>query len=531
MNKTKLSIALALTMSISMLTACGGDSTTSTSLTTTGNALLGSAFKGPIDGATVRVVDATGNILASGGSNQGKFALADFDLPADTNAVFIETQGGEYTDEATGEVVSPASTGLMTVFTAAELRTIISDRKVVALTPETTILAKLVQKMLASGKSGSNAIADAKQIIQAQLIDDTNPAVGVSGDTLFLIGDLGAAIPSDQSETLARNRAISYSFEANSLNLSPAQVFDLIEKRATDLEDGILDGRENGAATILLTDKDGIDKKLDEIDQKARYGLARSRLLNNTIERLSNGRISDSEREGLAQLGFDADYFNQLNNNNQASENNTETWLAATNLPAFNRLSILSDEDGDPNNNAATYTLTATPDVNVAINAPGDSWLTPMMRYNGSQLPPVIKAKRGDFMTLHLVNDLPVATSIHWHGFKIPGDQDGGPDFPVAAGNSKTYSFSMLQPAAPLWFHPHPDMKTGEQVYKGLAGVSCWKMRSVNSWKATSNCLQETTIYRCLSRIGVSRMKSMGYVNSPTWIERWTVTVCWAMRS
>jgi FtsP/CotA-like multicopper oxidase with cupredoxin domain len=29
----------------------------------------------------------------------------------------------------------------------------------------------------------------------------------------------------------------------------------------------------------------------------------------------------------------------------------------------------------------------------------------------------------------------------------------------------------MLQPAASLWFHPHPDMKTGEQVYRGLAGV------------------------------------------------------------
>ncbi|MGV6857949.1 MAG: hypothetical protein ACWA5X_03155 [bacterium] len=30
--------------------------------------LLGRAFKGPLDGATTRIVDAAGNILATGGS-------------------------------------------------------------------------------------------------------------------------------------------------------------------------------------------------------------------------------------------------------------------------------------------------------------------------------------------------------------------------------------------------------------------------------------------------------------------------------
>ncbi|MGV6857951.1 MAG: multicopper oxidase family protein [bacterium] len=94
-----------------------------------------------------------------------------------------------------------------------------------------------------------------------------------------------------------------------------------------------------------------------------------------------------------------------------------------------------------------------------------------MLRYNGSELPPVIKAHRGNFRTLNLDNQLTEETTIHWHGFRIPGDQDGGPDFPVAAGQAKTDSFPRLQPAAPLWFHPHPEMKTGKQVYQGLAGV------------------------------------------------------------
>ena len=490
MKKTKLFTAITLAIGVSTLTACGGGSSTTSAVgdaltatptpsTPTPNpvasrsSLLGSAFKGPIDAATTKITDATGTVLATGTSTDGKFELTDFTLPTNkADAVFIETQGGSYTDEATGEIVAPAqSKGLMTVFTVEELQTIITDKKVIALTPETTLLAKMVKKMLEAGTPASEAIATSKATIQEQFIDGTNPAAGAPGDTLFLVGDLSAPTPADQAEALARNRAISFSYEVESLNLDPSQVFDLIEKRALDLEDGALDGKEKGMTSIVVKDKDNNDVSLDDTDQKTNYGLARSRLLNNTITRLGNGEFSENELQSLSQLGVNTDFFTQLNQGNQDAADNTNENLTATNLPAFNRLPVLADEDGNPNDNLATYTLTATPNVNVTINAPGESWTTPMLRYNGSQLPPVIKAKRGDTMTLNLFNNLSEETTIHWHGFKIPGDQDGGPDFPVAAGSGKTYSFPMLQPAAPLWFHPHPDMKTGEQVYKGLAGV------------------------------------------------------------
>ncbi|HHL18182.1 MAG TPA: hypothetical protein ENJ33_00445, partial [Thiothrix sp.] len=434
--------------------------------------LIGSAFKGPIDGAVTRVTDAAGTIIATSDSSAGKFEFPAITLPTDGSAaIFIETIGGSYTDEATNEPVTPTGKGLMTVFTVDELNTIISGGKVMALTPETTLMAQLVKKMLADGKTASVAITDAKAIIQAQLLDDTNPAQGTSGDSLLMIGDLSAGTPADQAEALARNRAISFSIEANTLNLSPVQVFDLIDKRALDLEDGTLDGKEaDGTTAITITDKDGATKELGA-DQKNSYGLARTKLLNNTLTRLGNGDLSDAEKAELEKLGFDTGYFDNLNDANAAAAAKTIEQLAATNLPSFNHLPVLTDEDGNATDNAATYTLTATPNINVTVTAPGESWTTPMLRYNGLQLPPVIKANRGDTMTLNLVNNLTDETTIHWHGFKIPGDQDGGPDFPVAAGGSKTYSFPMLQPAAPLWFHPHPDMKTGEQVYNGLAGV------------------------------------------------------------
>ncbi len=139
--------------------------------------------------------------------------------------------------------------------------------------------------------------------------------------------------------------------------------------------------------------------------------------------------------------------------------------------PKLHILPVLADEDGNSADGKATYTLNATVNTNVQIETPNGSWTTPMWRYNNNPLPLVIRANRGDKMTLNFTNSLGHESTIHWHGFKIPADMDGGPDYPVAPGSGKVYSFTMDQPAAPLWFHPHPDMQTGKQVYMGLAGV------------------------------------------------------------
>ena len=149
----------------------------------------------------------------------------------------------------------------------------------------------------------------------------------------------------------------------------------------------------------------------------------------------------------------------------------TTQYLTATTLPTLHRLPVLQDEDTNVSDAQETYTLSANRDVNVTIETPEGSWITPMWRYNNSALPVVIRAKRGDVMRLNFHNKLASESTIHWHGFKIPADMDGGPDVPVAPNTSKTYTFTMQQPAAPLWFHPHPDMQTGKQVYMGLAGV------------------------------------------------------------
>lgn len=140
-------------------------------------------------------------------------------------------------------------------------------------------------------------------------------------------------------------------------------------------------------------------------------------------------------------------------------------------LAAFQRLPVLEDTDGNPNDAVATYNLTADADVPVTVDTPIGPWTTPMLRYNSLPLPPVIKAKRGTTVTVNVQNNLAEDTTVHWHGFKIPGDQDGGPDSPIAPGASFTYNLRLDQAAASLWFHPHAEGTTATQVYGGLAGA------------------------------------------------------------
>ncbi|UGA36514.1 multicopper oxidase domain-containing protein [Chromobacterium haemolyticum] len=99
--------------------------------------------------------------------------------------------------------------------------------------------------------------------------------------------------------------------------------------------------------------------------------------------------------------------------------------------------------------------------------------------YNGQVPGPTIEVFEGDEVRLHFENRLSQPTTIHWHGLPIPADQDGNPQDPVPAGQSREYRFILPQGCAgSYWYHPHPHGHTAEQVYMGLAGVFVVKSRS-----------------------------------------------------
>ena len=82
---------------------------------------------------------------------------------------------------------------------------------------------------------------------------------------------------------------------------------------------------------------------------------------------------------------------------------------------------------------------------------------------------PLLRARAGDVLRVEVDNQLPVATSVHWHGLALRNDMDGVPGItqdPIAAGEAFRYEFTVAQPGT-YFYHPH----SGVQLDRGLYGV------------------------------------------------------------
>ncbi len=101
--------------------------------------------------------------------------------------------------------------------------------------------------------------------------------------------------------------------------------------------------------------------------------------------------------------------------------------------------------------------------------APGQSIAA--YAYNGTVPGPELRFRAGESVRITLVNDLPEATTIHWHGVPVPNGMDGVPDVSapsVAPGGRFTYQFTAPAPGT-YWYHPHFD--SAAQIARGLYGL------------------------------------------------------------
>lgn len=96
---------------------------------------------------------------------------------------------------------------------------------------------------------------------------------------------------------------------------------------------------------------------------------------------------------------------------------------------------------------------------------------TPTYGYNGNFLGPTLLINKGDSITLNVKNQLSVPTTVHWHGFHVAPEHDGGPHQVIMPNQTWSPRFKMLNEAATFWYHPHGEAKTEIQVSKGLAGL------------------------------------------------------------
>jgi FtsP/CotA-like multicopper oxidase with cupredoxin domain len=109
------------------------------------------------------------------------------------------------------------------------------------------------------------------------------------------------------------------------------------------------------------------------------------------------------------------------------------------------------------------YVLTAK-----VVKRPGlpDAWA-----YNGTVPGPELRVRQGDHVRVTLVNQLPVPTTIHWHGISVPNVADGPAGVTqdaVKPGQHYTYDFLANEPGT-YWYHSH--QQPFGQIPHGLLGA------------------------------------------------------------
>lgn len=118
-------------------------------------------------------------------------------------------------------------------------------------------------------------------------------------------------------------------------------------------------------------------------------------------------------------------------------------------------------------NGVKVFNLTAKP---VKWPITGDTTVT-AWTYNGTVPGPLIRVNEGDKIRVVLKNELPEATSIHWHGLPVPNNQDGVAEpavtqKPIMPGETYTYEF-VAKPAGTYMYHSH--VQTDRQIPIGLS--------------------------------------------------------------
>lgn len=96
--------------------------------------------------------------------------------------------------------------------------------------------------------------------------------------------------------------------------------------------------------------------------------------------------------------------------------------------------------------------------------------VTPAWAYGGQAPGVEIRARQGEWLRVRFINRLPVPTTIHWHGIRLPLAMDGVPyvsQLPVLPGEYFDYQFQVPD-AGSFWYHPH--VASGEQLGRGLVG-------------------------------------------------------------
>jgi FtsP/CotA-like multicopper oxidase with cupredoxin domain len=133
-------------------------------------------------------------------------------------------------------------------------------------------------------------------------------------------------------------------------------------------------------------------------------------------------------------------------------------------LPAV--LGVAPAEDLDPAVGVVEYSLRVSDtDLELVEGLTTEAWT-----FNGTSPGPLLQARVGDLIKVHVTNDLDESTTVHWHGMRVPVEMDGvvwGELQAIEPGTTFTYEF-IAPDAGSYWYHPH--IRSKVQVEAGLYG-------------------------------------------------------------
>jgi len=92
------------------------------------------------------------------------------------------------------------------------------------------------------------------------------------------------------------------------------------------------------------------------------------------------------------------------------------------------------------------------------------------MAINGSVPGPTLNFTEGEYAKIHVINNMDVETSVHWHGLLLPNFYDGVPYLntpPIEPGETFTYEFALKQ-SGTYWYHSHTMLQEQVGVYGSI---------------------------------------------------------------
>lgn len=129
------------------------------------------------------------------------------------------------------------------------------------------------------------------------------------------------------------------------------------------------------------------------------------------------------------------------------------------------KLTPSMDSDG-----TKVFRLTAQPVTKVLYPGFNNNVPITVWGFNGSMPGPTIEAVEGDRVRIIVRNELPEATTVHWHGLELPNVMDGAGEHtqkPIPPGGEYVYEFNLKQNGT---FMYHSGYNQAHQVGMGLVG-------------------------------------------------------------